>query len=88
MGSKLIMQSVIYAQSRHDIPAKLSQVCGRVGELIEHASNELLDAFRMLIERLLDHLKEFDRQVDEHSDGTSQQRRQVASSRRSRALDR
>lgn len=34
-------------------------------ELIEDASNELPGAFRLLIERLLDHLKELDRQVTE-----------------------
>ena len=34
-------------------------------ELLEDAADELPAAFRHLIERLLDHLKELDRQVDE-----------------------
>jgi len=38
---------------------------GRVRELIEDASNELPGSFRLLIERLLDHLKELDTQVGE-----------------------
>jgi len=36
-----------------------------VPELIEDASNELPGNFRLLIQRLLDHLKELDTQVDE-----------------------
>lgn len=34
-------------------------------ELIEDATNELPGAFRLLVQRLLDHLKELDRQVGE-----------------------
>ena len=34
-------------------------------DLIEDASNELPGTFRLLVQRLLDHLKELDRQVDE-----------------------
>ena len=34
-------------------------------ELIEDAANELPGSFRLLIQRLMDHLKELDRQVDE-----------------------
>ncbi len=37
----------------------------RVPELIEDATNELPGAFRHLMQRLLDHLKELDRQVGE-----------------------
>jgi transposase len=37
----------------------------RVPELIEDASNEMPGAFRLLVQRLLDHLKELDKQVDE-----------------------
>jgi transposase len=47
------------------VPKGLSHVCGKVPELIEDASNELPGTFRLLIERLLDHLKELDRQVNE-----------------------
>jgi len=47
------------------IPQGISHVCAKVPELIEDASNELPGSFRLLIERLLDHLKELDRQVGE-----------------------
>jgi transposase len=47
------------------VPQGISHVCGKVPELIEDASNELPGTFRLLIERLLDHLKELDRQVSE-----------------------
>jgi len=47
------------------VPQGLSHVCGKVPELIEDASNELPGTFRLLIDRLLDHLKELDRQVSE-----------------------
>ena len=40
-------------------------ICDKVPDLIEDASNELPGAFRLLIERLLDHFKEVDRQVSE-----------------------
>jgi len=47
------------------VPKGLSHVCGRVPELIEDASNELPGSFRLLIQRLLNHLKELDVQVGE-----------------------
>jgi len=47
------------------VPQGISHVCARVPDLIEDASNELPGSFRLLIERLLDHLKELDRQVGE-----------------------
>jgi len=47
------------------VPKGLSHVLDRVHELIEDASNELPGSFRLLVERLLDHLKELDRQVGE-----------------------
>jgi transposase len=47
------------------IPQGISNIAARVPALIEDASNELPGAFRILIQRLLDHLKELDRQVDE-----------------------
>lgn len=47
------------------IPQGIGYIATRAPELIEDASNELPGAFRMLVQRLLDHLKELDRQVDE-----------------------
>lgn len=47
------------------IPKGLSFICKRVPELIEDATNELNGAMRLLIQRLVDHLKELDRQVTE-----------------------
>lgn len=43
----------------------IGYIASRVPELIEDASNELPGSFRVLVQRLLDHLKELDRQVDE-----------------------
>lgn len=42
------------------IPQGIGHVTKRVPELIEDASNELPGVFRMLIERLLDHLPEME----------------------------
>ncbi|MDN8618765.1 IS110 family transposase [Variovorax ginsengisoli] len=47
------------------VPQGISHVCSKVPELIEDASNELPGTFRLLIQRLLNHLKELDRQVSE-----------------------
>jgi|UniRef100_UPI003F497226 transposase len=47
------------------VPQGLTHVLGRVRELIEDASNELPGSFRLLIERLLDHLNRLDTQVAE-----------------------
>jgi len=47
------------------IPQGIGYIATRVPELIEDGVNELPGAFRVLIERLLDHLKDLDRQVDE-----------------------
>ncbi len=47
------------------VPQGIRHVYQRVPELIEDASNELPGRFRMLIDRLLQHLKELDRQVHE-----------------------
>ncbi len=47
------------------IPVGIVNVAKRVPELIEDASNELPGSFRLLIDRLMDHLKELDAQVDE-----------------------
>ncbi|CAM2159580.1 IS110 family transposase [Paraburkholderia tropica] len=47
------------------LPQGLAHVMGGVRDLIEDASNELPGSFRRIVERLLDHLKELDRQVNE-----------------------
>ena len=47
------------------IPQGIGYIAKRVPELLEDASNELPGAFRVLVQRLLDHLKELDAQVDE-----------------------
>jgi len=47
------------------IPQGIGHIANRVPELIEDASNELPGSFRLLVQRLLDHLKELDTQVDE-----------------------
>ncbi len=47
------------------IPQGIGYITSRVPELIEDASNELPGGFRRLVQRLLEHLKELDRQVQE-----------------------
>lgn len=47
------------------IPKGLSAICKRVPELIEDATNELNGSMRQLIQSLVEHLKELDRQVTE-----------------------
>jgi transposase len=47
------------------IPIGLCNIAKRVPELIEDAANELTGSFRLLIERLMDRLKETDKQVKE-----------------------
>jgi len=47
------------------VPQGIRHIASRVPELIEDASNELPGSFRLLVQRLVDHLKELDRQVDE-----------------------
>jgi transposase len=47
------------------IPQGIRHVYERVPDLIEDASNELPGRFRLLIDRLLQHLRELDRQVHE-----------------------
>ena len=47
------------------VPQGIRHVYARVPDLIEDASNELPGRFRLLIQRLLDHLKELDRHVGE-----------------------
>lgn len=50
------------------IPQGIGAITARTPELIEDASNELPGAFRLLVQRLLDHLKELDRQANEIED--------------------
>jgi transposase len=47
------------------VPQGISHVAQRVPELVEDATNELTGSFRVLIQRLMEHLKELDRQVRE-----------------------
>ncbi len=47
------------------IPQGIGHIAGEVPDLIEDASNELPGMFRLLVQRLLDHLKALDKQVDE-----------------------
>lgn len=47
------------------IPQGIANIAKRVPELIEDASIELTGSFRLLIDRLMEHLKELHRQVDE-----------------------
>ncbi len=48
-----------------NIPQGIGYIASSGPVLIEDASNELPGSFRILIQRLLDHLKELDRQVEE-----------------------
>ncbi len=45
------------------VPQGIRHIYGRVPELLEDGCNELPGRFRLLIDRLLQHLKELDRQV-------------------------
>jgi len=47
------------------IPKGIAHIAQRVPELLEDASNELPGAFRLLVQRLVEHLKEIDRQAGE-----------------------
>jgi transposase len=47
------------------IPQGISHIAKRVPEIIEDGENDLPGSFRLLIQRLVDHLKELDRQVGE-----------------------
>ncbi|WP_367395213.1 IS110 family transposase [Cupriavidus sp. Agwp_2] len=47
------------------VPQGIAYIALRVPDLIEDATNDLPGAFRQLIDRLLEHLKLLDRQVDE-----------------------
>lgn len=47
------------------LPQGIGHIARRVPELIEDASNELPGTFRLLVQRMLEHLKELDTQVEE-----------------------
>jgi transposase len=47
------------------IPQGIAHIAKRVPEIVEDGENELPGSFRFLIQRLLDHLKELDRQIGE-----------------------
>jgi len=47
------------------VPQGIGYIATRVPELIEDAENELPGSFRLLVQRLLDHLKELGQQVEE-----------------------
>lgn len=47
------------------IPQGIAHIAKRVPQLIEDASNELTGSFRLLVQRLMDHLNELDKQVGE-----------------------
>ena len=47
------------------IPKGIGHIAKRVPEILEDGENDLPGSFRQLIERLVDHLKELDRQVSE-----------------------
>jgi transposase len=47
------------------IPQGISHIAKRVPEILEDGENDLPGSFRLLIQRLVDHLKELDRQVGE-----------------------
>ena len=50
------------------VPKGISYIASRVPELIEDAANELPGSFRVLVQRMLDHLKDFGRQVEDRGD--------------------
>jgi transposase len=47
------------------IPRGITSIAQHVPQLIEDAGNELPGSFRLLMQRLMDHLKELERQVEE-----------------------
>jgi transposase len=47
------------------VPQGIAHIAKRVPDLIEDATNELPGSFRLLVQRLLDQVKELDRQVSE-----------------------
>jgi transposase len=47
------------------VPQGIHNLAGRVPGLLDDAANDLTGSFRLLIQRLLEHLKELDRQVRE-----------------------
>jgi transposase len=68
------------------VPQGIRHVYERVPDLIEDASNELPGRFRLLIDRLLHHLKELDRQVHELEREIEQWHRSSTVSKRLEAI--
>ncbi|CAM3486938.1 IS110 family transposase [Polaromonas hydrogenivorans] len=64
------------------IPQGIGHIANRVPELLEDASNELPGSFRLLVQRLLDHLKALDAQVDALESQIVQWHRQSEASRK------
>lgn len=64
------------------IPQGIGHIAKRVPSLIEDASNELPGTFRVLIDRLLEHLKTLDRQVAELETQITAWHRESEASRR------
>jgi len=64
------------------IPQDISNIVQRVPELLEDASNDLPGAVRLLVQRLVDHFKELDRQVDELEREIQQWHRNCGASRK------
>jgi len=55
----------LLAEFRLIIPQSIRHVARRVPEILEYASNELPEALRALLARLLEYLRELDRQAKE-----------------------
>jgi len=64
------------------LPQGIHHIYRKTPELLEDASNELTGSFRLLILRLLDHLKELDKQVQEMEREIVQWHRQHEDSKR------
>jgi transposase len=64
------------------IPQGIANIAKRVPDLIEDGSIALTGSFRLLIDRLMEHLKELDRQVDELDAKIKEWHRQSDTSRK------
>jgi transposase len=64
------------------IPQGISHIAKRIPEIIEDGEIELPGSFRLLIQRLVDHLKELDRQVGELETGIQLWHRDNAASQK------
>jgi transposase len=64
------------------VPQGIGWISARVPEIIEDASNDLVGSFRLLIDRLLEHLKLLESQVNEIDEQIRDWHRSCAASRR------